>query len=116
MKLKKKHTGGDDVASSSGGEIIDPLADLNVDIQTFDIPRKVSIYPDKFGIHWWTKAWFNNKKKGEAAVEITRLQAIAFINDNIVKNDWLEQYFPRQMEVYHKAMAQTREQIIKSMQ
>jgi len=49
-------------------------------------------------------------------VEITRLQAIAFINDNIVKNDWLEQYFPRQMEVYHKAMAQTREQIIKSMQ
>ena len=35
-----------------------------------------------------------------------------FINDNIDKDDWLEEYFPQQMEVYHKAIEQTREQLL----
>ena len=30
--------------------IIDPLADLDVDIQSFDIPRIVSVYPDRAGV------------------------------------------------------------------
>ena len=32
-------------------------------MQSFDIPRLVSVYPDKSGIRWWTKAWFNNRWK-----------------------------------------------------
>ena len=44
--------------------IIDPLADLDVDIQSFDIPRIVSVYPDRAGVRWWTKAWFNGKEEG----------------------------------------------------
>ena len=97
------------VASSS---LVDPLAELEIDIQSFDIPRLVSVYPDKSGIRWWTKAWFNNSEAGEAAIEIDRQLAIKFINENIEKDEWLEQYFPKQMEVYHNAIEQTREQIL----
>ena len=77
-----------------------------------DIPRIVSVYPDKSGIRWWTKAWFNNSETGEASIEIDRQLAIKFINDNIDKDEWLEEYFPKQMEVYHNAIEQTKEQIL----
>lgn len=43
--------------------LIDPLAELDIDVQSFDIPRMVSVYPDKSGIRWWTKAWFNGSEK-----------------------------------------------------
>ena len=100
----------DEAVASSG--LIDPLAELEIDIQSFDIPRLVSVYPDRSGIRWWTKAWFNNSEAGEAAIEIDRQLAIKFINENIEKDEWLEEYFPKQMEVYHNAIEQTREQIL----
>jgi hypothetical protein len=59
---KKK---AEDRAIASSG-LIDPLAELEIDVQSFDIPRLVSVYPDKSGIRWWTKAWFNNSEAGEA--------------------------------------------------
>ena len=92
--------------------IIDPLADLDIDVQSFDIPRLVSVYPDRAGVRWWTKAWFNNREEGECSVEIELQQAILFIHDRIEKDAWLEEYFPKQMEVYHQAIEQTREQIL----
>ena len=92
---------------------IDPLAELDIDIQSFDIPRIVSVYPDRAGVRWWTKAWFNNREEGEASVEIEREQAIRFIHDNIEKDAWLEEFFPKQMEVYHNAIEQTKEQLLK---
>ena len=92
--------------------MIDPLADLDIEVQSFDIPRTVSVYPDQAGIRWWTKAWFNGRKKGERAIEINRQQAIKFIKDIIEKDEWLEAYFPKQMEVLHAALARTREQVI----
>ncbi|MCI5505892.1 MAG: hypothetical protein MR421_05500 [Prevotella sp.] len=92
--------------------MIDPFANFDFDIQSFDIQRTVSVYPDKDGIVWWTKAWFNGRKKGERAIEISRQQAIKFIKDIIEKDEWLEAYFPKQMEVLHAALAQTREQVI----
>ncbi|MBQ0071096.1 MAG: hypothetical protein KBS81_04465 [Spirochaetales bacterium] len=93
---------------------IDPLANLDFDIQSFDIQRVVSVYPDRDGIVWWTKAWFNGKKKGERAIEISRQSAIDFINRNIIKDEWLEQFFPKQMQNLHAALEQTREQVIES--
>ncbi len=95
--------------------LMDPLSDLDFSIQSFDIPRVVSVYPDQAGVRWWTKAWFNNKKDGEASVEIDRQLAIAFINDNIEKDEWLEEYFPKQMEVYHNAIQQTKEQLLQQL-
>ena len=100
----------DEAVASSG--LVDPLVELEIDIQSFDIPRLVSVYPDRSGIRWWTKAWFNNSESGEAAIEIDRQLAIKFINENIEKDEWLEQYFPKQMEIYHNAIEQTREQIL----
>ena len=106
--LKKKLHG--EAITTSG--IIDPLADLDIDVQSFDIPRLVSVYPDRAGVRWWTKAWFNNREEGECSVEIELQQAILFIHDRIEKDAWLEEYFPKQMEVYHQAIEQTREQIL----
>ena len=93
---------------------IDPLANLDFDMQSFGIQRVVSVYPDRDGIVWWTKAWFNGKKKGERAIEISRQSAIDFINRNIIKDEWLEQFFPKQMQNLHAALEQTREQVIES--
>jgi len=109
--LKKKAV--DDAIDSQG--FIDPFDGFDIDIQSFDIQRLVSVYPDKDGINWWTKAWFNGKKRGERAVEINRELAIRFIHDSIGKDEWLEEYYPRQMEVLHAALAQTREQVIKQL-
>ena len=41
-------------------------------MRSFDIQRLVTVYPDRSGIRWWTKAWFNGSEDGEAAVEIER--------------------------------------------
>ena len=46
-------------------------------------------------------------------MEIEREQAVRFLQDNIEKEKWLEEYFPRQMEVYHHAIEQTKEQLLK---
>lgn len=110
MSAVEKKKAQDRAIATSG--LVDPLAGLEIDVQSFDIPRLVSVYPDKSGIRWWTKAWFNNSEAGEAAIEIERELAIKFINDNIEKDAWLEEYFPKQMEVYHNAIEQTREQIL----
>lgn len=99
----------------TGSGVIDPLAELEIDIQSFDIPRLVTVYPDRGGIRWWTKAWFNNKEEGEASVEISRQVAVRFIQDEIEKDAMLEEYFPKQMEVYHQAIEQTREQLLNQM-
>lgn len=105
--LKKAH---EQALSSSG--VIDPLAELDIDVQSFDIPRLVTVYPDRSGLRWWTKAWFNNRGEGESSVEITRQLAILFLQNQIEKDQWLEEYFPKQMEVYHHAIEQTREQLL----
>ncbi|MBO5015082.1 MULTISPECIES: hypothetical protein [Bacteroides] len=91
------------------------MAELDIDIQTFDIPRLVSVYPDRAGVRWWTKAWFNNRDEGECSVEIERQQAIQFIQNRIDKDLWLEEYFPKQMEVYHHAIEQTKEQLLQQL-
>ena len=92
--------------------MIDPLSDLAIDVESFDIKHEAYVYFDSSGRRCWTKAWFNGREKGEKAIEITRMLAIKFINDNIEKDAWLEEYFPKQMEVYHNAIEQTREQIL----
>lgn len=81
-------------------------------MQSFDIPRIVSVYQDRAGIRFWTKAWFNNREEGEASVEIEREQAIRFMQGNIEKDAWLEAYFPKAMEVYYNAIEQTKEQLL----
>ena len=110
FKWSRKKKAQEQAIANSG--LIDPLAELDIDVQSFDIPRMVSVFPDKSGIRWWTKAWFNGSEKGEAAIEIERELAIKFINENIEKDEWLEEYFPKQMEVYHNAIEQTREQLL----
>lgn len=88
------------------------MEDLDIQIQAFDIARKVAVYPDRDGIQWWIKAWFNNRKIGESAVLISRMVAIEFIREQREKDEWLEEYYPKQMQIYHQAIEQTKEQLI----
>lgn len=88
------------------------MAELDFDLQSFDIPRMVSVYPDRAGIRWWTKSWFNNREEGEFSVEITKQLAILFIQDQVEIDAWLEEYYPKQMEIYHQAIEQTKEQLL----
>jgi formylmethanofuran dehydrogenase subunit D len=101
-----------DEAHRSGG-IIDPLAELEIDVQSFDIPKLITVYPDQAGIRWWTKAWFNNQEEGENSIEVTRQTAVHFLQHQIDKDTMLEEYFPKQMEIYRNAIEQTRVQLLK---
>lgn len=47
------------------------------------------------------------------SVEIDKDSAIRFIQDRIEKDKWLEEFFPKQMEIYHNAIEQTKEQLLK---
>lgn len=108
MKVKKKLLD----KASEDGLTVDPLANLEVDIQTYDVQRTASVYFDRSGTRCWTKAWFNGREKGEKTIEITRQLAIKFINDEINMDDWLSRFYPKQMTVYHKAIAQARNQLL----
>ena len=79
--------------------MIDPLAGLQVDVKSFDVGRIASVYFDSEGNRCWTKAWFNGREKGEPAIEIS-------------KDSWLTRFWPKQMSVYHKAIEQTRQQLL----
>ena len=109
MKLKKKKL-FDEIAND--GKTIDPLLDLQIDVQSYDIDREASVYFDNSGTRCWTKAWFNGREKGEKAIEITRQLALKFIEDQIGLNEWLSRYYPKQMSVYYKAIEQARQQIL----
>lgn len=85
-------------------------------LQSFDIPRLVSVYSDNFGMRWWTTAWFNDSEKAEPSVEINSELANKFYEDDFDKETWLNEYFPEQMEIYNKAMAQTKEQLLNQIQ
>lgn len=95
--------------------VTDPLEGLEIDVRSFDIPRLVTVYPDRAGLRWWTKAWFNNKEDGEASVEINRETAVGFIHDEIAKDTLLEKYYPKQMEACRNAIEQTKEQLMKQL-
>lgn len=97
---------------ASDGLVIDPLSDLAIDVESFDIKHEAYVYFDSSGRRCWTKAWFNGREKGEKAIEITRMLAIKFINDEISQNDWLTRFYPKQMSVYHKAIEQARQQLL----
>ena len=45
-------------------------------------------------------------------MEISRQNALLFIRNLVEKDEWLEEHFPKQMEVYHNAIRQTREQLL----
>lgn len=91
---------------------VDPLSDLEIEVQSYDIQRVASVYFDRSGTRCWTKAWFNGKEKGERAIEITIQLANKFVNDEISMDDWLSRFYPKQMTVYHKAIAQARNQLL----
>lgn len=98
--------------AAADGLITDPLENLEIDVDSYDVERLASVYFDTSGMRCWTKAWFNGREKGEKAIEITRQLAVKFINDEISMDDWLSRFYPKQMNAYHKAIEQARQQFL----
>ena len=46
-------------------------------------------------------------------MEIEERMAVQFIHRQVDKDEWLEELYPRQMEIYHNAIEQTKEQILR---
>ena len=90
----------------------DPLEGLDIDIHSYDISRESSVYFDSTGTRCWTKAWFNGREKGEKAIEISRQLAVKFINDEMLLDEWLARFYPKQMIVCRKAIEQARKQLL----
>lgn len=92
--------------------MVDPLSHLSISMDSYDVSRIASVYADNTGAKWWTKAWFNGHEKGEPSIEITRQLAIAFIQDQIKKDDWLARFYPKQMTVLNNSIENTRKQLL----
>lgn len=45
-------------------------------------------------------------------MEVEQQMAVLFLHDRIDKDEWLEEYYPKQMEMYHNAIEQTKEQLL----
>lgn len=99
-------------ACARNGQLVDPLSNLQVSAQSYDLSRIASVYGDSSGQRWWTKAWFNGNDKGEPSVEISRQLAVSFIQDKITKDDWLSRYFPKQMNAIVTSIEKTRQQLL----
>ncbi|MCC8175998.1 MAG: hypothetical protein LIO91_06140 [Bacteroidales bacterium] len=85
------------------------MKDLTIDVCAFDIPREATVYPDRAYTRWWTKSWFNNRQSGEPSVPIELWQAIKFILGRVDRDEWLDRYYPRQMQTCRDAINQTRD-------
>lgn len=92
--------------------MIDPLENLQIDVQSYDLKRACSVYCDNAGEKWWTTAWFNGREKEEQSIEISRRLAIEFIQNRISKDDWLMRFYPKQMNSYFNAIEQARKQVL----
>lgn len=92
--------------------MVDPLADLEIEAEAYDVKRIASLYFDSEGKKSWTKAWFNNREKGEPAIEVPRRLAVSFVNDTLSRDQWLSQFFPKQMQICKNAVEQTRHQLL----
>lgn len=51
--------------AAEDGLIADPLADMAINVGSYDVEREASVYFDSSGMRCWTKAWFNGRDKGE---------------------------------------------------
>lgn len=92
--------------------MIDPLADLQCDFQSYDIKRVCSVYFDTMGDKAWVKAWFNGRDVGEPAVPVSRKVAAACINGRIRRDEILTRCYPKQMDICRKAVEQTRQAML----
>lgn len=90
----------------------DPLEGFRCTAEVYDVQRKASLYFNTEGNRCWTKAWFNGREKGEPAIEVSRSLAISFINNTFSRDQWLEQFFPKQMKICHNAVEKTRQQLL----
>ena len=46
-------------------------------------------------------------------MEIEERMAVQFIHRQVDKDEWLEEHYPKQMEIYHNAIEQTKDQILR---
>lgn len=92
--------------------MVDPLASLQIDVQSYDVKHVASVYFNRDGTKAWTKCWFNDNEQGEPAVPIPLKMAIKYTNNQISKDDWLTLFYPKLMNQYQNAIEKTRLQLL----
>lgn len=92
--------------------IVDPLAGLEIEAQSYDIKRTASVYFNWSGDKCFGKAWFNGNTKGEPAVEIPVSLGGKFIRGEISKDNFLSRFYPAKMQQYQQALANTRKEFL----
>lgn len=92
--------------------IKDPLNNIRIDILSYDIARQSSVYDDRSGTRWWTKAWFNGREKPERAVEINCQLVWDYQHGKFTLDAWLSRFFPKQMSCYQQAITEARKQLL----
>lgn len=73
----------------------------------------MTVYPDRAQVRWWVKSWWNGSEVGELAVEIEEEIAQRFLRDEMSKDEMLNEYYPKQVEIYKATISQTRENLLK---
>lgn len=97
---------------AADGYVVDPLEGMQIHVENYDVKRIASVYPDRLGNRWWTKAYFNGREKGEQSIEINKKLAEKFINNEVTRDDWLKSFYPKQMSVCQNSIQKTREQLL----
>lgn len=97
---------------AADGYVVDPLEGMQIHVENYDVKRIASVYPDRSGNRWWTKAYFNGREKGEQSIEINKKLAEKFINNEVTRDDWLKSFYPKQMSVCQNSIQKTREQLL----
>ena len=92
--------------------MIDTLANIQCDFESYGIQRKCSVYFNRTGELAWTKGWFNGRDEGEPAVPIRRSVAAAFIRGDITKDQMLSRFFPQPMQLCRQVEDDLRQEML----
>ncbi|MDD6552159.1 MAG: hypothetical protein PUF37_01030 [Prevotellaceae bacterium] len=91
---------------------VDPLADIHMTVENFDVERTATAYYNNLGTMAWTTAYFNGREKAEPAVQVPVPMVLKLLQGIISRDEWLSRFFPKQMAAYHKAIEESRRMLL----
>lgn len=92
--------------------IVDPLQDMSITSQRYDVQREGYIYYSKNATTAWISAFFNGRDKPERPVAIPISMAKEVLSGLIPQDEWLTRFFPKQMSICQKAIDESRRRLL----
>ena len=91
--------------------IVDPLENMSVSSQCYDVQRKSYITYSNGATMAWLNAFFNGKEHPDR-VPVTIEMAWDILNGDIPRDEWLNRFFPKQMAICQKAIEESRMRLL----